>query len=291
MTFIKNLKLNISILCLAGLVSIPAGAYNSEYYGVQEAWENPNANMTAGSLKPGYAQLNWSAGSVLPIKLRNGMVTMINLPNGEKIADAIVGDPDRFQIDATQGDRTMFLAPEGSNQGSDTNMIVTGESGNKYIFYLQAQPSNASEITYSQVDIILDNNAMLPVAGGKTSGTASAARSIFKKASSGSNTVGVDGQKGFINATDLADYLVKKGLPFRSAYKISGQLVALCIRENIVLEELPLETYRSYSPLFDEDLYPEIALQTCVEKRISQGGTCAASVKAQITYVKEILGL
>ena len=98
-------------------------------------------------------------------------------------------------------------------------------------------------------------------------------------------------QKGFINATDLADYLVKKGLPFRSAYKISGQLVALCIRENIVLEELPLETYRSYSPLFDEDLYPEIALQTCVEKRISQGGTCAASVKAQITYVKEILGL
>lgn len=195
MTFIKNLRLNISILCLAGLVSIPAGAYNSEYYyGVQEAWENPNANMTAGSLKPGYAQLNWSAGSVLPIKLRNGMVTMINLPNGEKIADAIVGDPDRFQIDATQGDRTMFLAPEGSNQGSDTNMIVTGESGNKYIFYLQAQPSNASEITYSQVDIILDNNAMLPVAGGKTSGTASAARSIFKKASSGSNTVGVDGE-------------------------------------------------------------------------------------------------
>ncbi len=98
-------------------------------------------------------------------------------------------------------------------------------------------------------------------------------------------------QKGFINATDLADYLVKKGLPFRSAYKISGQLVALCIRKNIVLEELPLETYRSYSPLFDEDLYPEIALQTCVEKRISQGGTCAASVKAQITYVKETLSL
>ena len=98
-------------------------------------------------------------------------------------------------------------------------------------------------------------------------------------------------QKGFINATDLADYLVKKGMPFRSAYKISGQLVALCIRENTVLEELSLDVYKSYSPLFEQDLYPEIDLKTCVEKRISQGGTSVASVQAQIAYVKEILGL
>ena len=60
-------------------------------------------------------------------------------------------------------------------------------------------------------------------------------------------------QKGFINATDLADYLVKKGLPFRSAYKISGELVALCIRENTVLEKLDLATYQQYSELFGED--------------------------------------
>ena len=96
-------------------------------------------------------------------------------------------------------------------------------------------------------------------------------------------------QKGFINATDLADYLVKKGLPFRSAYKIAGQLVAFCIRENTVLEELSLETYRSYSELFDSDLYQEIDLSTCVEKRISEGGTSIASVEAQIRYVNEIL--
>ena len=94
-------------------------------------------------------------------------------------------------------------------------------------------------------------------------------------------------QKGFINATDLADYLVKKGLPFRSAYKISGQLVALCISQNTVLEELPLETYKQYSDLFENDLYHEIDLTTCVEKRISEGGTSAASVKKQIQYVKE----
>ncbi len=96
-------------------------------------------------------------------------------------------------------------------------------------------------------------------------------------------------QKGFINATDLADYLVKNGMPFRSAYKISGQLVALCIEKNTVLEDLTLDVYKTYSELFGEDLYQEISLKTCVEKRISEGGTSVASVKAQIAYVKECL--
>ena len=94
-------------------------------------------------------------------------------------------------------------------------------------------------------------------------------------------------QKGFINATDLADYLVKKGMPFRSAYKISGELVAYCIQNDTVLEDLPLETYRQYSDLFEDDLYPAIDLLTCVEKRISEGGTCIASVKQQINYIKQ----
>ena len=92
-------------------------------------------------------------------------------------------------------------------------------------------------------------------------------------------------QGGFINATDLADYLVKKGLPFRSAYKISGQLVAKCIQSGSVLEELPLEEYRKFSDLFEADLYQEIDLLTCVEKRISKGGTCVASVEQQLQYV------
>ena len=96
-------------------------------------------------------------------------------------------------------------------------------------------------------------------------------------------------QGGFINATDLADYLVRKGLPFRSAYKISGQIVAQCIRDGLVLETLPLEVYRSYSELFEEDLYQEIDLLTCVQKRISEGGTSVSSVEAQIAYVKENL--
>ncbi len=194
MSFVKALRFNMSVFCLAGLLTLPAYSAITEY-GVQEAWDNPTANMASGSTKPGYAQLAWSAGSVLPIKLRNGMVTMVTLPNGEQIADAMVGNQDLFDIDATQGGQTMFISPVGSNQGSDTNMIVTGKSGNKYIFYLRSEPSNSSEITYSQVDIVLDGNVALPTAGAVQA--SSGASSIFKKAATSSNTtntVGVDGE-------------------------------------------------------------------------------------------------
>ena len=96
-------------------------------------------------------------------------------------------------------------------------------------------------------------------------------------------------QGGFINATDLADYLVKKGMPFRSAYKISGQLVAKCMQTGCILEDLPLEEYRKFSDLFEADLYQEIDLLNCVQKRISKGGTCVASVEQQLQYVKSKL--
>ncbi len=95
--------------------------------------------------------------------------------------------------------------------------------------------------------------------------------------------------KGFINATDLADYLVKKGMPFRSAYKLVGQTVAYCIEKGTVLEKLPFENYKELSDLFEEDVYDEISLETCVKKRISKGGTSVESVEAQINYVTEFL--
>ena len=93
-------------------------------------------------------------------------------------------------------------------------------------------------------------------------------------------------QRGFINATDLADYLTKKGMPFRSAYKISGSIVAYCIANGEVLESLPLEKYREFSEMFEQDLYGEIDLYACVNKRISAGGTSVASVGSQIDYVR-----
>ncbi len=95
--------------------------------------------------------------------------------------------------------------------------------------------------------------------------------------------------EGFINATDLADYLVKKGMPFRTAYKTVGQLVAECIDKKCVLDKLPIEAYKAHSELFEEDLYEEISLETCVSKRISEGGTSVSSVEAQIAYVREVL--
>ncbi len=95
---------------------------------------------------------------------------------------------------------------------------------------------------------------------------------------------------GFINATDLADYLVKKGMPFRTAYKISGRLVALCMSKKTVLEDLPLEEYRQFSELFDEGLYDAVNLENCVKRRISEGGTSVASVEKQLEFVREKIG-
>ena len=96
-------------------------------------------------------------------------------------------------------------------------------------------------------------------------------------------------QEGFINATDLADYLVKKGLPFRTAYKISGEIVSRCISEGFVLETLPLDIYLSYSDLFSEDIYEAIDLSECLRQRVSEGGPSEASVSAQIEYIRGLL--
>ncbi|MBR5278175.1 MAG: argininosuccinate lyase [Clostridia bacterium] len=96
-------------------------------------------------------------------------------------------------------------------------------------------------------------------------------------------------QEGFINATDLADYLVKKGMPFRTAYKISGTIVADCIARKLVLETYPLTDYKSHSDLIDEDIYNEISLETCVAKRISVGGTGFESANMQIEYLESKL--
>ncbi len=95
--------------------------------------------------------------------------------------------------------------------------------------------------------------------------------------------------EGFINATDLADYLVKRGMPFRTAYKHVGEIVGYCIKNGYVLENLPIEKYKEFNSLFDDDLYNEISLETCVNKRISAGGTGPESVIKQIEYITEFL--
>ena len=96
-------------------------------------------------------------------------------------------------------------------------------------------------------------------------------------------------KKGFMNATDLADYLVLKGLAFRDAYKLSGSVVAYCIQTGTILEDLTLEQYKTFSQLIDNDVYDAIDLKNCVQKRISEGGTSVESVKKQLAYLEEAL--
>lgn len=92
--------------------------------------------------------------------------------------------------------------------------------------------------------------------------------------------------KGFINATDCADYLVGKGLPFRDAYKATGELVALCIEKSLTLETLTLDAYKYVCNLFEEDVYEAINLDKCIEMRLSKGGPAPVSVKKQIENAK-----
>ena len=93
--------------------------------------------------------------------------------------------------------------------------------------------------------------------------------------------------KGFINATDCADYLVKKGVAFRDAYKITGEIVRLCIENNLTLETLPIEKYKEFSNKFEKDIFKAINLETCVMQRKVEGGPAPESVKAQIKYMRK----
>lgn len=96
-------------------------------------------------------------------------------------------------------------------------------------------------------------------------------------------------KKGFTNATDAADYLVNRGVPFRDAHGIVGQLVLTCIGKGIALDDLPLEEYRAISPVFDEDVYEAISMKTCVEKRTTVGAPGQAAMRDVIAQYRKQL--
>ena len=96
-------------------------------------------------------------------------------------------------------------------------------------------------------------------------------------------------KKGFTNATDAADYLVGKGVPFRDAHGIVGQLVLYCIEKNISLDDMTLEEYQKISPVFEEDIYEAISLETCVEKRETIGAPSRSSMEQVIAINEEYL--
>lgn len=96
-------------------------------------------------------------------------------------------------------------------------------------------------------------------------------------------------KNGFTNATDAADYLVNKGVPFRDAHGIVGQLVLACIAKGIALDDLSLEEYKAISPVFEEDVYEAISMKTCVEKRLTIGAPGQEAMKKVIGIYKKQL--
>ena len=94
---------------------------------------------------------------------------------------------------------------------------------------------------------------------------------------------------GFISATDCADYLAKKGVPFREAYGIVGKLVGHCVETGNSLETLPLEDYKKVSPAFEEDVYQALSLETCVNGRKVFGGPAKEAVEKQIALMKDFV--
>ena len=94
---------------------------------------------------------------------------------------------------------------------------------------------------------------------------------------------------GFTNATDVADYLVKKGMAFRNAHEIVGKIVLHCIDKDIAIDDLSMEEFKNFSPIFEEDIYNAIDLLTCVEERSVIGGPSSLSVKMQIEVLKKFI--
>ena len=94
---------------------------------------------------------------------------------------------------------------------------------------------------------------------------------------------------GLTNATDVADYLVKKGMAFRNAHEVVGKIVLYCIDKDICIDDLSMEEFKDFSPIFDEDVYEAINLLTCVEERNVIGGPSSSSVKIQLEYLEKFI--
>ncbi|MBR1648238.1 MAG: TrbG/VirB9 family P-type conjugative transfer protein [Alphaproteobacteria bacterium] len=120
---------------------------------MQSAWLDPLQNLGEGQSKPAYSKYYWSPDLVLPLRLREGMITMINFPEWEMIEDIYIGDNSTFDGQIS-GPSTLLLYPrKGANVGVDTNIIVFGRSGNRYVFYARSEGVNTERLTNAIVDI------------------------------------------------------------------------------------------------------------------------------------------
>ena len=130
----------------------------------QKAWNNPMEHLGEGQTKPGYSKYNWAPDTVLPVRLREGMMTLINLPAWELIEKVHIGSPESFSGEIVAPNSLLIYA-DPSYIGVDSNMIVFGRSGNRYVFYLRSETFNTDKITQSVVDVLVGPR-WTPVADG-----------------------------------------------------------------------------------------------------------------------------
>ena len=144
----------------------------------QAAWLDPLQHLGEGQTKPAYSKYYWSPDLVLPIRVREGMITMLNFPEWEMIEDIFIGDSATFDGQIS-GPSTLLLYPKkGANIGVDTNIIVFGRSGNRYVFYIKSEGVNTERLTNAiiDIDVVEDfipaehRTSSTPYAGGSGSG-------------------------------------------------------------------------------------------------------------------------
>ena len=133
---------------------------------LQKAWNDPLSHMGEGQLKPGYSRYTWSPDVILPIRLREGMMTLINLPVWELIEKVHIGSPESFGGEIA-APNSLLLYADPSYIGVDCNMIVFGRSGNRYVFYLRSETYNTDKITQSVVDVLVGPKYTPVSAGGQ----------------------------------------------------------------------------------------------------------------------------
>lgn len=134
----------------------------------QAAWLDPLQNLGEGQSKPAYSRYYWTPDLVLPIRVREGMITMVNFPEWELIEDIFIGDSATFDGQIS-GPSTLLLYPrKGANVGVDTNIIVFGRSGNRYVFYVKSEAVNTERLTNAIIDIDVVDEYVPEGANGKT---------------------------------------------------------------------------------------------------------------------------
>ena len=119
----------------------------------QAAWLDPLQNLGEGQSRPAYSKYYWSPDLVLPVRLREGMITMINFPDWEMIEDIFIGDNATFDGQIASPNSLLLYPRKGANVGVDTNIIVFGRSGNRYVFYVKSEAVNTERLTNSIIDI------------------------------------------------------------------------------------------------------------------------------------------